>query len=254
MKRHGLPRDNRSVNCCVNNNVENKINHFQESQESLFDHVMSWSGKICPARPFSMLDRIKQTLSCNICCCVKPTDSQTKCTNIKMKISEPCSFSILENIFCRQTVSEVPEETHRKRAECFEKIKSRIDYTEIPEIKQSGSKKCMNTLSKICKKVTNKSKPKKTDEKDGKKESNPKDEKHTDVKNKTRNKLNEKVKHSQVYELSEEEVKSLKEKGRIKLNVKLKPGVTMSDFNIIIQRDKFCAPNNNCCHDGNEIT
>lgn len=41
----------------------------------------------------------------------------------------------------------------------------------------------------------------------------------------------------QVYELSKDQCKSFKEKGYIKVNVKVKPNVSVSDFNIIIKKD-----------------
>lgn len=45
----------------------------------------------------------------------------------------------------------------------------------------------------------------------------------------------------QVYELSKDQCKSFKEKGYIKVNVKVKPNVSVSDFNIIIKKDKSKA-------------
>ncbi|KAI5745365.1 hypothetical protein M8J76_010442 [Diaphorina citri] len=48
----------------------------------------------------------------------------------------------------------------------------------------------------------------------------------------------------QVYELSKEQCKSFREKGYIKVNVKVKPNVSVSDFNIIIKKDKSSKRSN----------
>lgn len=46
----------------------------------------------------------------------------------------------------------------------------------------------------------------------------------------------------QIYELSEEQCRNFKEKGYVKVNVRVKPNISVSDFDIIIRRDKIKYP------------
>ncbi|KAI5750757.1 hypothetical protein M8J77_001044 [Diaphorina citri] len=50
----------------------------------------------------------------------------------------------------------------------------------------------------------------------------------------------------QIYELSDQQCRNFKEKGYVKVNVKVKPNVSVSDFDIVIRRDKVKTGQGKC--------
>lgn len=160
------------------------------------------------SQSFTMFDRIKQRFS--FCCCVKSKDSQTK-------LAQPRSFSILKSIQSKQKIHK-KNNTNESKARISEKstdLKARCINTSDSSFKQKSS--CainQRTKGGV----------------------------HKNVNHKTERSKQFCSKY--IYELSQEGVKSLQEKGCIKLNVKMKPGISVTDFSIIIQKDKIPAMEN----------
>lgn len=193
----------------------------------------------------SMFDRMKQKISGHLCCCVKPTDSQTNC-----KESNPTVKST-KNIENGKSKSKLYESKHEQNCgdtdgknfcQNHDIVMSCLPGSNygnmdcLPKSKhESCCKKYKRSLSKFCYSVKHKSKGK--------------NRKITPLRCKRSKSKETKVYTKQIYELSEEEIKSLKEKGCIKLNVKVKPGVSISDFNIIIKKETSSAANGRCEED-----
>lgn len=202
------------------------------SQEPLFDDnygsVVNYMGseeenEYSLNKTSSIFERMKQTVSYNICCCIKPSDSQTNYPKRNPKaVAVTPKNSNLNHILLEPQVQDNEEKLGKicagdeRNVETFQR-----DCLTDQELSQSKCRKC---LSKKNKDITHERKYK-----------------NSTIKN-TRKISRENTSYlRQFYELTEEEIESLQEKGCIKLNIKMKPGLTISDFNIIMKKNNHNA-------------
>lgn len=178
------------------------------------------------APPRSIFKKIRQRFSCHFCCCVNPKDSQENSKNSKRKHAASPSSYVARNIQPKlksdmgryKNIVDGDVKIYQSNLKMHGRPNKNIDiniknidsndFKSWKRLSPASLKKCFDSVRQS--------------------------RKDNEILEKRQ--LKEKVCSKFVYELTAEEVKSLNEKGYIKMKMKVKPGMSINDLRVVVQK------------------